>query len=125
MEDEGRLVHSSNGVPRLKRYSHEGRGVAVQDVWLDINRLDSHSRERIGFDTQKPAALLDRIIAASSNPGDLVLDPFAGSGTTAVAAERLKRSWVVMDSSLMACAFALARVRQEVNLATVALEGFP
>ena len=124
-ENEGRLVHSSNGVPRLKRYSHEGCGVAVQDLWLDINRLDSHSRERVGFDTQKPAALLDRIITASSNPGDLVLDPFAGSGTTAVAAERLKRSWVVMDSSLMACAFALARVRQEVNLATVALEGFP
>ena len=124
-EKESRLVHSSNGVPRLKRYSHEGRGVAVQDIWLDINRLDSHSRERIGFETQKPAALLERIIAASSNPGDLVLDPFAGSGTTAVAAERLKRSWIVMDSSLMACAIALARVRQEVNLATVTLEGFP
>ena len=124
-EKESRLVHSSNGVPRLKRYSHEGRGVAIQDVWLDINRLDSHSRERIGFETQKPVALLERIITASSNPGDLVLDPFAGSGTTAVAAERLKRSWVVMDNSLMACAIALARVRQEVNLATVALEGFP
>lgn len=124
-EKEGRLVHSSNGVPRLKRYSHEGRGVAVQDVWLDINRLDSHSRERVGFETQKPAALLERIITASSNPGDLVLDPFAGSGTTAVAAERLKRNWVAIDSSLMACAIGLARVRQEVNLATVALEGFP
>ena len=124
-EKEGRLVHSSSGVPRLKRYSHEGRGVAVQDLWLDINRLDSHSRERIGFETQKPIELLERIIAASSNPGDLVLDPFAGSGTTAVAAERLKRRWVVIDNSLMACSIALARVRQEVNLATVALEGFP
>ena len=124
-EKEGRLVHSSNGVPRLKRYTHEGRGVAVQDVWLDINRLDSHSRERVGFETQKPAALLERIIMASSNPGDLVLDPFAGSGTTAVAAERLKRGWIAIDSSVMACAIGLARVRQEVNLATVALEGFP
>ena len=124
-EREGRLVHSSNGVPRLKRYSHEGRGVPVQDLWLDINRLDAHSRERTGFETQKPVALLERIIAASSNPGDVVLDPFAGSGTTAVAAERLKRSWVVMDSSLTACAIALSRVRQEVNLATVGIEGFP
>ena len=124
-EKEGRLIHSCTGVPRLKRYSHEGRGVAVQDVWLDINRLDSHSRERIGFETQKPSALLERIITASSNPGDLVLDPFAGSGTTAVAAERLKRSWVAMDSSLMACAITLARVRQEVNLATVSVAGFP
>lgn len=124
-EGEGRLVYSCNGVPRLKRYSHEGRGVAVQDVWLDINRLDSHSRERIGFETQKPAALLERIITASSNPGDLVLDPFSGSGTTAVAAERLGRRWIAIDTSVMACAIALARVRQEVNLATVALEGFP
>ena len=124
-EREGRLVHSSNGVPRLKRYSHEGSGVPVQDVWLDINRLDSHSRERTGFETQKPVALLERIITASSHPGDLVLDPFAGSGTTAVAAERLKRSWVAMDSSLIACAITLARVRQEVNLASVCLDGFP
>ena len=124
-EREGRLVHSSTGIPRFKRYSHEGRGVPVQDVWLDINRLDSHSRERTGFETQKPVALLERIIAASSKPGDLVIDPFVGSGTTAVAAERLKRSWVAMDSSLMACAITLARVRQEVNLATVGLDGFP
>ena len=124
-ESDGRLVHSSSGVPRLKRYSHEGSGVAVQDMWVDINRLDSHSRERVGFETQKPVAILERIIAASSNPGDLVLDPFVGSGTTTVAAERLKRSWIGMDSSLMACAIALARVRQEVNLASVFLAGFP
>lgn len=124
-EEEGRLVHSKNGVPRLKRYSHEGRGVAVQDVWLDINRLDSHSRERVGFETQKPVELLERLITASSNPGDLVLDPFSGSGTTAVAAERLGRSWIAMDNSLMACAIALARVRQEVNLKAITLGGFP
>ncbi len=124
-EKQGRLVHSCNNVPRLKRYSHEGPGVAVQDVWLDINRLDSHSRERIGYETQKPTLLLERIIMASSNPGDLILDPFSGSGTTAVAAERLKRRWVAIDSSLMACAIALARVRQEVNLTTVTLDGFP
>lgn len=125
LEKQGRLVHSRNGIPRLKRYSDEGRGVAVQDVWSDINRLDAHSRERVGFETQKPTALLERVISASSNPGDLVLDPFSGSGTTAVAAERLNRRWIAMDNSLMASGIALARVRQEVNLADVALAGFP
>ena len=125
LEKEGRLVYSCNGVPRLKRYTYEGLGVAIQDVWIDINRLDPHSRERIGFETQKPIALLERIIEASSSPGDIILDPFAGSGTTAVAAERMKRNWVAMDNSLLACAIALARVRQEVNFADVMVEGFP
>lgn len=124
-EREGRLVHSANGVPRLKRYVGEGKGVPAQDLWLDINRLDATSAERTGYETQKPAALLERILLASSRKGDLVLDPFAGSGTTAVVAERLGRGWVIMDNALMACSIALARVRQEVNLGRVVLEGFP
>jgi len=124
-EREGRLVHSSNGVPRLKRYTDDGIGVPVQDLWTDINRLDSHSEERVGFDTQKPLALVERIIAASSDPGDLVLDPFCGSGTTAVGAEQLGRQWVCIDASLTACSVALSRVRQQVNLVSVELEGFP
>jgi DNA modification methylase len=125
LERDGRLVHSSNGVPRLKRYADDGVGVCVQDVWTDINRLDSHSDERVGFETQKPLGLLERVIAASSDPGDLVLDPFCGSGTTAVAAERLGRAWVCMDISLTACSITLARVRQEASLEWVSLEGFP
>lgn len=124
-EREGRVVHSSNGVPRLKRYVGDGPGVLFQDVWLDINRLDAHSEERIGFETQKPVALLDRIVAASSNAGDTVLDPFCGSGTTLVAAERAGRRWIGMDASLLACSIALARVRQVVNLNNVTLVGFP
>jgi DNA modification methylase len=124
-EREGRLVYSTNGVPRLKRYTDDGVGVPVQDLWTDINRLDSHSEERVGFETQKPIELLERIIAASSDPGDFVVDPFGGSGTTAVAAERLGRQWVCMDASLTACSIALARVRQEVNLQAVELGGFP
>lgn len=125
LERDGRLVHSSTGVPRLKRYTDDGRGVSVQDVWVDISRLDAHSDERVGFETQKPLALLDRVIAASSDPGDVVIDPFCGSGTTAVAAERLGRQWVCMDASLTAASMALARVRQEVSLRSVNLEGFP
>lgn len=124
-EREGRLVHSSNGIPRLKRYVDDGPGVALQDTWLDVNPLGAHSDERVGFETQKPVALLERIIRASSNEGDLVIDPFCGSGTTLVAAERMKRQWIGMDSSLLATSIALSRVRQEVNLKKVTLAGFP
>ena len=122
---EGRLVHSSNGVPRLKRYVDDSPGVPLQDTWLDINRLDAHSDERVGYETQKPVALLERIIAASSEPGGIVLDPFCGTGTAMVAAERLGRGWIGMDTSLLACTISLARVRQELSLKRVSLEGFP
>lgn len=124
-EQEGRLVYSSNAIPRLKRYVDEAPGVQLQDVWSDINRLDAHSGERVGFETQKPLAMLTRIIEASSEPGDIVLDPFAGSGTTLVAAERAGRGWIGFDSSLLAGSISLARVRQEVNLWRVDLAGFP
>jgi len=124
-EREGRLVHSSNGVPRLKRYTDDGAGVPVQDIWSDINRLDAHSDERVGYDTQKPLALLDRIISASTEPGALVVDPFCGTGTTLVAAERLGREWIGIDASLLAASMSLARVRQEVHLKQVSLSGFP
>jgi DNA modification methylase len=124
-EEEGRLVYSSTGVPRLKRYTDDGAGVPLQDLWTDINRLDAHSDERMGFDTQKPLQLLERIISASSNADDIIFDPFAGSGTTAVAAERLGRPWIAIDNSLLACSLTLSRVRQHANLAAVRLEGFP
>lgn len=122
---EGRLVHSSNGVPRLKRYVDDAPGVQLQDVWTDINRLDAHSDERVGFETQKPVALLSRIIEASTSRGDVVLDPFLGSGTTVVAAERGKRAWIGIDASLLAGSIALARARQVVSLDRVSLAGFP
>lgn len=124
-EADGRLEHSSNGVPRLKRYVWEGHGVAVQDVWTDVARLDAHSEERIGFETQKPLRLVERLILASSNEGDLVLDPFAGSGTTLVAAEGLDRSWIGIDSSLLASCLALGRVRPHVGVRDVVTTGFP
>ena len=124
-EDAGRLAYSSTGTPRLKRYADEAPGVQLQDVWTDINRLDAHSDERVGFETQKPLALMSRIIEASSSPGDLVLDPFAGSGSTLVAAEKAGRGWIGIDSSLLAGSLSLARVRQEVNVRKVHLKGFP
>ncbi len=122
---DGRIVHSSNGIPRLKRYVDDAPGIQLQDVWTDINRLDAHSDERVGFETQKPLALLSRLIEASTDPGDLVLDPFLGSGTTAVAAELGKRGWIGVDQSLLAGSIALARARQVVSLDRVSLKGFP
>jgi DNA modification methylase len=124
-EREGRLAYSANGIPRLKRYTDDAPGIQLQDIWTDINRLDAHSDERVGFETQKPLALLERIITASSEPGDVVLDPFAGSGTTLVMAERLNRAWVGIDASILASSVALARVRQEVDTERIELAGFP
>lgn len=97
LELEGRLHYSKTGYPRQKSYLDESKGVPVQDIWADIGSLSGSHRERTGFPTQKPLALYERIIKASSNPGDVVLDPFCGCATTPVAAERLERQWVGMD----------------------------
>lgn len=124
-EHQGKLFYSSTGTPRLRRYISDGAGVPLQDVWTDINRLDAHSDERVGFETQKPLSLLQRIITASSNPGDLILDPFCGTGTTMVAAEGLGRQWIGIDNSLLAACLALARLRQAAHLKQISLKGFP
>jgi site-specific DNA-methyltransferase (adenine-specific) len=86
-------------VPRFKRYLDQQRGRPLGDVWTDIPPINSQAQERLGYPTQKPIALLERIIAASSNPGDIVLDPFCGCGTTIAAAQRLKRKWIGIDIS--------------------------
>lgn len=90
------------GLPRLKQYLDEAKGVPLQDVWTDINAINARAAERLGYPTQKPEALLERIILASSNPGDIVLDPFCGCGTTVAVAERLEREWIGIDISLTA-----------------------
>ncbi len=96
--DAGRVVQTNPGnVPAYKRYLDEMPGVPLQDLWIDIRPLASQSRERTGYATQKPLALYERIIEASSNPGDVVLDIFAGCATTAVASERLGRQWIACD----------------------------
>jgi hypothetical protein len=90
-------------VPYLKRYLDDSPGVALQDIWTDIPMLRGYTRgERTDYPTQKPEALLTRMIEASSNPGDLVMDCFSGSGTTAVAAERLGRRWIAVDCGKLA-----------------------
>jgi site-specific DNA-methyltransferase (adenine-specific)/adenine-specific DNA-methyltransferase len=96
--DEGRIIQPSPGaVPRYKRYLDEMPGVPVQDIWDDLNAINSQAKEATGYNTQKPEPLLERIIKASSNEGDLVADFFCGSGTTAAAAEKLGRKWIATD----------------------------
>ena len=99
---EGRVVFSRGGKPRLKNYIKTLTGVAVRDVWTDIQPLNSAAAERLGYPTQKPEALLERIINASSNVGDVVLDPFCGCGTAIAVAERLKRHWIGIDITIEA-----------------------
>ena len=97
MHDRGLLVYSSSGLARYKMYLDEAKGVPVQDLWDDISLLMGRSKEALKYPTQKPEALLERIIKASSNEGDLVADFFTGSGTTAAVAEKLGRKWVASD----------------------------
>lgn len=101
--EEGRIVQTKEGtVPRLKRYLDESKGNEVQNLWTDIKPLQSADREKLGYPTQKPEALLERIIKASTNEGDLVADFFCGCGTTIAAAQRLGRQWIGVDISHLA-----------------------
>ncbi len=95
---QGRIVQTRPGtVPRQKRYADEMPGVPLQDMWLDIKPIQSQAAERVGYDTQKPEALIERILKLSSRKGQLVMDCFVGSGTTAVVAEKLNRRWIACD----------------------------
>ncbi|HWO16633.1 MAG TPA: site-specific DNA-methyltransferase [Solirubrobacterales bacterium] len=99
LDAEGRIWYpdSKKKRPRLKRYLDEMPGTLATDVWTDINPINSQAEERVGYQTQKPLALAERIINASSNPGDVIADFFCGSGTLPVAAEKLGRHWIVCD----------------------------
>ena len=111
--DQGLVVQPRHGtVPSLKRYLDEQRGRPLGDMWTDISPINSQARERIGYPTQKPLALLERIIKASSNSGDIVLDPFAGCATACVAAEQLGRQWVGIDLSEKAVELVNYRLKE-------------
>lgn len=102
LEAEGRIAYSRNGTPRYKVYLDERAGRPLQDIWDDVTPVHVQPKERLGYPTQKPVALLERIITASSDPGDIVLDPFCGCGTAIVAAHNLEREWVGIDISATA-----------------------
>ena len=114
LHDEGRIWYpdNANQRPRLKRYLNEMPGKLADNVWTDIPPINSQAKERIGYPTQKPLALLDRIIKASSNEGDMVLDPFCGCATACVAADRLGRKWVGIDISPKAVELVNMRLQQ-------------
>jgi site-specific DNA-methyltransferase (adenine-specific) len=99
---EGRVVIAEGGVARYKRYLDEMSGTSIKDLWCDIEHLHGSSREYLGYQTQKPEALLERIIRAGSNEGNVVLDPFCGCGTAVAVAERLKRRWIGIDVTYLA-----------------------
>lgn len=98
--------------PQLKRYLNEQKGSIVTNVWLDINPLHGSDAERLGYPTQKPLALLERIIEASSNEGDVVLDPFCGCGTTIAAAQKLGRKWIGIDVTHLSIALQKYRLQE-------------
>ena len=110
--EDGLVVQPSPGsVPRYKRYLDEMPGAAVTSIWADIPPINSQAAERLGYPTQKPLALLERIISASSNEGDVVLDPFCGCGTAVHAAEKLKRQWIGIDITHLAVSLIEKRLK--------------
>ena len=114
--DAGRVIQRRpGGVPSYKRYLDEMPGVPLQDMWTDIGPLQANSKERIGYPTQKPLALLERIVGGSSNEGDIVLDPFCGCATACVAAENLGRRWIGVDISPKAVELVNMRLQQSMG----------
>ncbi|HJT79096.1 MAG TPA: DNA methyltransferase, partial [Gemmataceae bacterium] len=112
LDAEGRIYWPPGGtMPQYKRYRDELKGKAVSDIWDDIDRINPVGSERLGYPTQKPETLLERIIQASSNEGDTVLDPFCGCGTAVSVAQRLDRRWVGIDITHLAITLIRSRLR--------------
>ena len=116
LKSETRLIYPTKPGAKYsyKQYLDESSGVRqIGDVWVDINMLNPNARERLGYPTQKPLALLERIIKASSDPGDMVLDPFCGCATALVAADRLQREWAGIDLSPLAIKLVNERIAED------------
>lgn len=116
LDEQKRVFYTKNGIPRIKRYLDESQGLPAQDIWSDIESLRSWHKEKGSYATQKPESLLGRIIKTSSNEKDLVLDCFAGSGTTAVVSEKLNRRWITCDLGRFAIHTARKRLLEVSNI---------
>ncbi len=130
LETDNRIhrAASGEGPPRRKVYLHESKGKPVSNLWKDIGALTGSHKERLGYPTQKPLALLERVIRASSNPGDLVLDPFCGCGTTVHAAEALGRRWIGIDISPFSTGLIRERIAHNFPLISkrdISIRGIP
>lgn len=119
----GRIAYAGTGFPNYKRYLDEMPGVPLQNNWGDIKPIGS--KERLGYPTQKPIALLERIIESSSNPGDVVLDPFCGCGTAVHAAEKLGRKWIGIDVTFPAIQIINDRIKYHHPVAQYDIRGIP
>ena len=126
MDAAGRIYWPKDGgMPQMKRYRDELKGKASPDIWDDINRINPVGNERLGYPTQKPLALLERIIGASSNAGDMVLDPFCGCGTAVHAAQKLGRQWAGIDVTYLAIGLIGQRMRDAFPGITINEVGVP
>ena len=117
--DQLQMIHwpkKENGIPTLKHYLNDAPGKTAGDVWADINPLSPSAKERLGYPTQKPVALLERIILASSSEGDIVLDPFCGCGTAIAAAHKLRRRWIGIDITHLSIALQKYRLGDRFEL---------
>jgi site-specific DNA-methyltransferase (adenine-specific) len=124
---EGRLYFppSKDGRIRLKIFLDQSKGLTLQNLWDDIPPINSQAQERLGYPTQKPVALLERILSASSNEGDVVLDPFCGCGTTVHAAQKLNRKWIGIDITHLAISLIQKRLRDAFPLVQIEVHGVP
>ena len=111
LDEAGYIYWTSKGTPRLKFFVEDAAGMPLADIWPDIRPLNSQAAERLGYPTQKPLALMERLIEASSNPGDVVLDPFCGCGTTVDAAQNLGRRWVGIDITYISIDLIIKRLQ--------------
>lgn len=127
LDQEGRLAFPTKPGGRIgrKHYLLEQEGRKATDVWTDITPLQAASAEKLGYPTQKPLVLLERILEASSNPGDVVLDPFCGCGTALVAAQKLGRRWIGIDVTYLSIAVMKARLLDTLGLENVEVVGQP
>jgi site-specific DNA-methyltransferase (adenine-specific) len=127
---EGRLhfPENKNGRIRRKRFLDELKGKPIQNLWDDIDTISAQSAERLGYPTQKPEALLERVIKASSNEGDIILDAYCGCGTTIAVAEKLKRSWIGVDITYQSISLILKRLEDSFgknSIENIQLNGIP
>jgi adenine specific DNA methylase Mod len=114
--NDGLIRFTSNGRPEKIQFLEDMKGDIVDDMWEDIVPVNSQAKERIGYPTQKPEALLERIINCASNEGDIVLDPFMGGGTTVAVADKLNRKWLGIDQSVQAVKVTELRLNKQQDL---------
>ena len=127
LDNEGKIFYPESKSKRLslKRFLDENPGQPVGNIWTDINPLHGAAREALGYPTQKPVALLERILNASSNPGDVILDPFCGCGTTVHAAQKLDRQWIGIDVTHLAIGLIEKRLREAFETVEFQTHGVP